>query len=122
MTGSEGCWRLLGKGRAVREAELRPRAAYDIESIVTYLSIVLDAPQAAADWYGALQEAIGLLCEQPDLGREFFDERLVLTGRRMYLVGRYRVFYSYDAERLVVWRVLHATQDIDDYAIVDLCD
>ncbi len=106
----------------MRVPELRPRASYDVESIVTYVSFVLGAPRAAEDWYAAFKEALSLLCAQPELGCELSDERLVLSGRRTYLVGKYRVFYSYDAEALTVWRVLHVAQDIDDYAIVDLCD
>lgn len=104
----------------MREPELRPRAAYDVESIVTYISFVLGSPQAAAEWYEGFRAALDLLCEQPDLGRAFHDERLRIQGRRTYLVGSYRVFYSYDAATLTVWRVLHTTQDMDDYALVDL--
>lgn len=101
----------------MRAPELRPRAAYDVESIVTF---VLGSPQAAAEWYESLRAALDLLCEQPDFGRAFSDERLRIQGRRTYLVGNYRLFYSYDAATLTVWRVLHTSQDMDDYALVDL--
>lgn len=111
---------LLPRRPALRTPELRPRAAYDVESIVTYISFILGAPQAAGEWYESFRAALDLLCEQPDLGRAFNDERLRIQGRRTYLVGSYRVFYSYDASSLIVWRVLHTTQDMDDYALVDL--
>ena len=103
-------------------AEYRPRAAYDVESTVTYIGQVLHSPQAARTWYEDLKSAVAALCENPDLGRVFEDDRLSLKGRRTFLVGRYRLFYSYDAEKLTVWRVVHTSQDIDDYAIVDLVD
>ena len=106
----------------MRVPELRPRASYDVESIVTYVSFVLGAPRAEEDWYSDFKEELSLLSDQTELGCELSDERLVLSVRRTYLVGKYRVFYSYDAEALTVWRVLHVAQVIDDYAMVDLCD
>lgn len=61
-------------------------------------------------------------CAMSDLGRPFDDDRLALYGRRTYLVGKYRMFYSYSDEQLTVWRVVHVSQDLDDYALVDLTD
>ena len=67
--------------------------------------------------------AVLLLCEMPDLGKPFEDDRLAVKGRRTHLVGSYRLFYSYSADALtVVWRVIHTARDIDDYALVDLAD
>ena len=54
----------------MREVVYRPRAAFDVESIVTYISVVLHSPQAAENWYAQLLEALDLLCGQPMLGRE----------------------------------------------------
>lgn len=34
----------------------------------------------------------------------------------------YRLFCSYSADTLTIWRVVHATQDTDDCALVDLAD
>ena len=104
----------------MRSVDLRPRAAYDIESIVTYIAIVLKAPRAAEDWYADLRTTLDLLCEQPEIGREFCDEHLHIQQRRTFLVGNYRLFYSFNAEHLTVWRVLHTSQNMDDYALVDL--
>ncbi|WP_180326712.1 type II toxin-antitoxin system RelE/ParE family toxin [Raoultibacter phocaeensis] len=100
----------------------RPRAAYDIESAVIYIGVILDSPQAARTWYETLVAKVDLLCEFPDLGRRFDDERLSTSGMQTYLVGSYRLFYSYGEDGLTVWRVVHASQDIDDYALVDLAD
>lgn len=100
----------------------RPRASYDIESIVVYIGQVLDSPKAARTWYESLKETVSLLCDMPDLGRPFDDDRLVFKDRRSYRVGSYRLFYSYSADTLTLWRVVHSTQDMDDYALVDLVD
>ena len=100
----------------------RPRASYDIESIVVYIGQVLDSPKAAHAWYDSLKEVVSLLCDMPDLGCPFEDDRLVFKDRRSHLVGSYRLFYSYSSDTLTVWRVVHTTQDMDDYALVDLVD
>ena len=103
----------------MREVVYRPRAAFDVESIVTYISVVLHSPQAAENWYAQLLEALDLLCGQPMLGREFNDTYLKHQNRRSFLVGNYRLFYSFSANTLTVWRVLHTTQDMDDFALVE---
>lgn len=100
----------------------RPRASYDIESIVVHIGEVLGSPKAARSWYEDLKATVLLLCEMPDLGKPFEDDRLAVKGRRTHLVGSYRLFYSYSADALTVWRVVHTTRDIDDYALVDLVD
>ena len=41
---------------------------------------------------------------------------------RTYRVGAYRMFYSHDDTTLTVWRVIHMSQDLDDFALVDLAD
>lgn len=106
----------------MRTPEYRPRACIDIESIVTYIGQVLDSPKAARAWYENLQATVAQLCEMPDLGRPFTDDLLAVTDRRSYLVGNYRLFYSYSDETLIVWRVVHTTQDMDVYALVELVD
>lgn len=106
----------------MREIVYRPRAACDIESIVVYLGQVLERPDAAHAWYESLGQAVDLLREMPDLGRPFDDARLVIKGRRAFLVGDHRIFYSLDDKELTVWRVLHVRQDIDDFAIIDMSD
>ena len=55
----------------MRTAIYRPRAAYDIESIVLYLGQVAQSPDKARTWYDSLQSSVKLLCEFPDLGRTF---------------------------------------------------
>ena len=83
----------------MREIRYRPRATFDLESIV--------------------QEAIALLGDMPTLGKPFSDDSLDRKNYRSYLAGSYRVFYTFGEESLTVWRVVHTRQDIDDYAFVD---
>lgn len=101
---------------------LRPRAFYDLESIAVYLGEALGLPRKAREVYAKVVEAIDLLCELPDLGRPFDDEMLHVKSVRTYRVGAYRMFYSHDDTTLTVWRVIHMSQDLDDFALVDLAD
>ncbi len=103
----------------MRTPELRPRAAYDIESIVTYISMILASPRAAEAWYGEFRQKVELLCAQPETGRIFEDDRLHMKECRTTLVGNYRLFYTSNAATLTIWRVLHIKQDIDQYALID---
>ncbi len=104
----------------MREATYRPRAAHDLESALVYLGEVQKAPQAAHDLYSEIEAAIDLLCETPELGRRFTDKSLAHDDYRSWLVGSYRIFYSYDSEFLTIWRIIHTRQDRDDYSIVDI--
>ena len=100
----------------------RPRAAYDLESIVIYLGEVQKVPKSARKVYDSIVEAIDPLCTTPARGRPFADERLSHQGYRSWLVNPYRIFYSFNSENLIVWRIIHTRQDIDDFAFIDIDD
>lgn len=100
------------------EVRYRPRAELDIHSAVLYLGEVLGNPVAARKLYETLVEAIERLRSMPTLGRAFSDDRLEGKDYRSFLVGNYRVFYSFTESELTVWRVVHVRQDIADYEIV----
>ena len=100
------------------EARYRPRAELDIHSAVLYTGEVLGNPVAARKLYEKLMEAIERLRNVPTLGRVFFDDRLEGKGYRSFLVGNYRVFYSFTESELTVWRVVHVRQDIDDFEVI----
>ena len=89
----------------------RPRAAYDLESIVIYLGEVQKVPKSARKVYDSIVKSIDHLCETPELGRPFADERLSHQGYR-----------SFNSENLIVWRIIHTRQDIDDFAFIDIDD
>ncbi len=107
---------------AARSVAYRPRAAYDIESIVVYVGQILGSPRAAKDWYDQLMSTLDSLADLPTLGKRFDDELLSHHDMRTFRVGQYRLFYTFDEQTLTVWRVLHTRQDIDDYAIMALED
>lgn len=103
----------------MREVSYRPRAKFDLESMAIYLGEVCRNPTAARSTYTALVEAVKRLAEMPTLGRPFIDETLTKRDYRSWLVGSYRIFYSFDESSLTVWRVIHNRQEIDDYAFIE---
>lgn len=103
-----------------RQIRYRPRAAIDLESAVVYLGEVCNAPQAAKRLYDDITHALEQLRDLPTMGKPFLDDRLDRKLYRTWLVGNYRIFYSFDIEWITVWRIVHTSQDIDDYAIMEL--
>lgn len=103
----------------MREPVYRPRAAFDLESIVIYVGEVCRNPASARQTYESIRAAVKELCDMPTLGRPFIDESLGRRSFRTWLVGSYRVFYTYDDNALTVWRVIHTRRDIDDFALID---
>ena len=98
----------------MRSVEFRPRASVDLEGIVSYIALVLKAPQAARDAAEAIYTAIDLAAELPETGRPLASDDLQRTYRRV-LAKRYWICYSYTDETLTVWRIYHTTQDYDRY-------
>ena len=103
----------------MRDIQLRPRAQLDLESIYLYLAMAQAAPQAAERVAAKLYESMERLAEFPELGSLVKDSGLERDYRRM-LSGSYWLYYTHDDERLTVWRIFHARQDIDDFTLVDL--
>ncbi|MEC4184017.1 type II toxin-antitoxin system RelE/ParE family toxin [Adlercreutzia sp. R21] len=103
----------------MREPVYRPRAAFDLESIIIYVGEVCRNPAAARQIYTSIKTEVQELCAMPTLGRPFIDDSLSRRNFRSWLVGNYRVFYTYDEDFLTVWRVIHSRQDIDDFAFID---
>ena len=102
-----------------RQIEFRRRAAFDVESVVVYLGEVRRNPKAAKKFYAQLTKTLQLLAETPATGKPFSDEVLDNETMRWHSSGRYKIFYTFDAETLTVWRVLHDRQDLDDFAILE---
>lgn len=98
----------------MREILWRPRASADLEGILVYVGMELDSPKAAEATAAAIFEAVERVAEFPEVGRVFFDDDLERAYRRI-LVKNYWVYYSYDAESLVVWRIYHTLRDLDHY-------
>ena len=62
------------------------------ESIALYIGGVKGSSKAAKNVYPQIMDALDLLCEMPDLGKQSGDSALEVRGYRTYLVGNYRIF------------------------------
>ncbi len=62
------------------------------ESIAIYIGEVKGSSKAAKNVYPQIMDAVDLLCEMPDLGKQFGDSALEARGYGTYLVGNYRIF------------------------------
>lgn len=100
------------------ELRYRRRALLDLESIAIYLGEALGLPNVARQTAADIQQALERLCEFPDLGKPHSDGSLEGRGYKTYIVGNYRIAYTHNASELVVWRIFHVRQDIDEFAFV----
>ena len=106
------------KKQTMLELRYRRRALLDLESIAIYLGEALGLPNVARQTVADIQQALERLCEFPDLGKPHSDNSLEGQGYKTYIVGNYRIVYTYNVSELVVWRIFHVRQDIDEFAFV----
>ena len=94
-------------------ATLRALAANDIEDAATYYRYEAD-PQIALDFIDALEAAINHLRLHPLTGSLRFAYELEIPELRSWPLRKfpYLIFYVPDGDRIDIWRVLHARQDI----------
>ena len=100
------------------EVAIRPRAQLDLESIYLHIALACGAPHAAEDTIEEIYRAIERVRELPDLGKLFESERLARPYRRT-LTKSYWVYYSIEGEKLVVWRIFHTRQDVEDSTLIE---
>jgi toxin ParE1/3/4 len=91
----------------------RPSAERDIEESFVYIGE--DNIDASLAFLEAVEEALGILANNPFIGstREFED--LKAKGLRMWLVrgfDNYEIFYIVEEDRVEIVRVLHSARDI----------
>ena len=101
----------------MREISWRPRAVADLDGILTYLVLELKAPKAAKDCSEAIMETVERVADMPTLGRLFSDGDLERSYFRI-LVKNYWIYYTATGTELIVWRVFHTSQDLNDYGFV----
>lgn len=98
---------------------LRPRAKNDIQSIILYIGEVLHSPKAAKKFYDDFCNEVERIKNNPGLGERFDNPLLGDTAYRWVTIGKYKVFYRCDKGVLMIWRVTHCSQDIDDFELID---
>ena len=92
----------------MKALRLRPLAAADLDHI--WLFIAEDDIAAADALIDRFTEIFGLLCRQPAMGAPTPE---LAEGLHRFPFRDYVIFYTVDAKRLLVERVLHGARDIE---------
>jgi len=96
------------------KVDFSEQAADDLSGIIIYITEELCNPQAAVQFYTAVDEKRGLLREYPYIFPLYHDEKLGAEGIRSVVVGNFLMFYVVDDEKSVVSivRILYGRRDI----------
>lgn len=88
-----------------------PTARSDLIEIWQYIAD--DSPEDADRFLDTLEEKMGLLGDNPEMGKRRVE---LAEGLRGFPVGNYMIFYRPidGGEGIVVIRVLNATQDVTE--------
>ena len=96
-----------------RSVDRRAQADRDVRTSVTWYR--REASAAVAERFiDALEETYHAIATDPQIGSTRYAHQLGLEGLRFRVVKGfpYLVFYAEQADRIEVWRVLHAHRDI----------
>lgn len=108
---------------ATRSAQLRERAATDIDHAADYYRREAGA-DVALRFIDAVERAVGHIARSPQSGSLRFAYELQIPELRVHPIARfpYLVFYVAGEDMVDVWRVLHTKRDIPSAIADDLED
>lgn len=98
--------------------EWRPRANLDRKSIAIYLGVECGNPKAALKAIESIDGIIEQVLQFPQTGKRFKHERLA-NEYRIAQANPYSVFYRVENSAVIICRILHQRQDIDEYELID---
>ena len=92
------------------------KAETDLDEILSYISIELSNPDAAASFLKDLQAVLASICSVPKIGRIVDNEFLPNREIRKSLVGNYVLCYSPDINEnsIYVLRILYGRRNLDE--------
>ena len=92
------------------------KAETDLDEILSYISIELSNPDAAASFLKDLQAVLASICSVPKIGRIVDNEFLPNREIRKSLVGNYVLYYLPDIKekRIYVLRLLYGRRNLDE--------
>ena len=87
-----------------------------MDEILSYISIELSNPDAAASFLKDLQAVLASICSVPKIGRIVDNEFLPNREIRKSLVGNYVLYYLPDIKekRIYVLRILYGRRNLDE--------
>ena len=92
------------------------KAETDLDEILSYISIELSNPDAAASFLKDLQAVLASICSVPKIGRIVDNEFLPNREIRKSLVGNYVLCYFPDINEnsIYVLRILYGRRNLDE--------
>ena len=92
------------------------KAKSDLEEILSYISIELSNPEAAASFLKDLLAVIASICSVPKIGSIVENEFLPDREIRKSLVGNYLLYYLPDIKKksIYVLRILYGRRNLDE--------
>jgi len=87
-----------------------------LDEILSYISIELSNPDAAASFLKDLQTVLTSICSVPKIGRIVENEFLPDKEIRKSLVGNYVLYYLPDTEEksIYILRILYGRRNLDE--------
>lgn len=84
-------------------------AEEDFTEIVSY--VAADNPNAAIILATKIEKNLGLLSDNPKLGRIPRDEDIRNLGYRYLIVQNYIIFYTTEERTIIIHRILHSARN-----------
>lgn len=84
-------------------------AETDLNDIYSY--IASDNKKAAESVLAKIESTIGLICDNPFIGRLSRHKQLARVGYRYMVVQNYLILYIVEDEAIVIHRILHSARD-----------
>lgn len=92
------------------------KAESDLDEILSYISIELSNPDAAASFLKDLQALLASICSVPKIGRIVENKFLPDREIRKSLMGNYVLYYLPDTEEKIIYilRILYGRRNLDE--------
>ena len=84
-------------------------AEEDFTEIISF--IAADNPAAAEEIANKIEKNLGLLSENPKLGRIPGEEEIKNLGYRYLIVQNYIIFYTVEGKTIFIHRILHGARN-----------
>jgi plasmid stabilization system protein ParE len=89
-----------------------PSFYQELDSIVEYISVTLEAPRAALNFLDELEKSINKLKELPNAHRLYRPVKPLKTQYRILTVKNYLVFYVVMEKHIEIHRIIYKKRDL----------
>ncbi|MCL2765222.1 MAG: type II toxin-antitoxin system RelE/ParE family toxin [Treponema sp.] len=96
----------------IEEIKYLPSFQHELNAIVDYISIVLEAPRAALNLINELDIEINKLKTFPNAHRLYRPVKPIKTPYRIFTVGNYLVFYVVLDEYIEIHRIIYKKRNL----------